>query len=75
MISPSKVVGKSIGVILKVGLWSLESVLASILELILDWSLKITYEIYLLRRCTCMAVHAIMIFTTDLTNYRLRVHG
>ena len=78
MISPPRVVSIWVRIILRVDLWSLEAILASILELILNWSLKsiliplkITHEIYLVIRCTYLAVHAIMISTTKFTAYHL----
>ena len=78
MISPPRVVSRRIRVILRVGLWFQKSILASIWKLIMDWPLivilspmKITQKIHLFRKCTYLAVYAIMISTTKFTAYLL----
>ena len=75
VISPSRIVARRKRIILRIGLWSWKSIHASILELILNWPievvlvpLKIPHEVDLLKRCTPLTFHAIMISTTEVTD-------
>ena len=71
MISLSRIVCRSKRIILRIRLWSWESIHAFILELVLNWPievvlapLKISHEVDFLRRCTSLTFHIIMISTT-----------
>ena len=72
MIPLSKIVSRGKWIILEIGLWSKKSILHSILELVLHGSLKIvltslkvSHEVYLLRRCNYWTFYTIMVSTTE----------